>query len=112
MKQPDLFESDWPGRAARAAGRDICANRHQGNAQSMAAFQRVLESMPEQRANVARAIRHAGSHGLTCKELAERWGCGMNAISGRFSELKAKGLVEKVGTREGSGVMRWKGGES
>lgn len=41
----------------------------------------------QQRGRVLEAIRLAGECGLTCDELAERWGVSPNDISGRFSEL-------------------------
>jgi predicted transcriptional regulator len=49
-------------------------------------------------------IDSAGNHGLTCKELASTLGVGMNAISGRWTELKSAGLIEQTGRRDGCGV--------
>lgn len=41
----------------------------------------------QQRGRVLGAIKAVGDHGLTCDELAERWGVPPNQISGRFTEL-------------------------
>jgi len=83
---------------------DICYGRHQGNPESRAAFERHAPHRARQRARVLESIRAAGATGLTCRELSKAWGCMMNQVSGRFSELKAMGLVRKVGVRDGSGV--------
>lgn len=89
MNQPDLF--------------DICLNRHRGNQESREANRRVRKA--EQRERALSAILDANSCGITCRELAERWGVGMNTISGRLSELKAEGLVVKAGVRDGCAVL-------
>jgi len=80
---------------------DICRNRHGGDSASEAANQRIEAhgSKEKQRARVYQAIVVAGHYGLTCKELAARWGVGMNTISGRFSELLQKGMVAKTDRR-------------
>jgi predicted transcriptional regulator len=83
---------------------DICQNKHQGNEQSTQAFQtKVAPTLRQRQIEVLQAIKNAGNQGLTCKELAEAWGIGMNAISGRFSELKKLGEIEPAGSsRDGS----------
>jgi hypothetical protein len=83
---------------------DICAGRHRGNPESLAALKRCVPQRAQQRARVLESIRASGSNGLTCRELSKAWGCMMNQVSGRFSELKAMGLVQKVGVRDGSGI--------
>ena len=83
---------------------DITRNRHGGNPESIAAFEAIRNSLPQQRSTVLQWIE-AAHDGLTCKELAAAWGVGMNVISGRFSELKRDGLIAKRGTRGGCGVM-------
>ncbi len=85
--------------------RDITENRHQGNPESVAAFQSIQSALPRQTLRVLQEIAAAGQRGLTCRELAAAWGVGMNKISGRFSELKKEGLVTKVGVREKSGIV-------
>lgn len=84
--------------------KDICKSRHKGNTESEAAFDKAKDTIPHQRQKVFEAIRLRSKKGLTCKELADLWAVGMNAISGRFSELKRDGLIEKVGVRNGCGV--------
>lgn len=85
---------------------DICARRHRGNPRSKAAFERLKPDLQGQREKVYRAVLEAGQDGLTCRELAKRWGVGMNQVSGRFSELKRDGRVKVVGERDGCGVWR------
>jgi hypothetical protein len=101
-----LWEAAAATRVMEREGRvfDICSGRHQGNHESRAAFQGHALHRARQRARVLESIRAAGASGLTCRELSKAWGCMMNQVSGRFSELKALGLVRKVGVRDGSGV--------
>lgn len=91
---PDLFD-EW---------QDVCQNKHQGNEQSTQAFQtKVKPTLRQRQIEVLQAINNAGNQGLTCKELAKAWQIGMNAISGRFSELKRLGEIEPAGSsRQGS----------
>ena len=88
MTQTDLF--------------DPTANRHSGNAESRAANVKNREIRSQQKTYVLEACRRFG--GVTCRELAKDMKTGMNAISGRFSELKRAGLIRKVGVRDGCGV--------
>lgn len=90
----DLF-GDW---------QDICRNRHQGSPESSQAFEtKVKPFLSESRAKVLAAINSSGGCGVTCKELAEAWGVGMNTVSGRFSELKKANLITPAGpARNGS----------
>ena len=37
--------------------------------------------------------------GITCKELAQSWGCTPNEISGRFTELHNNGFIVADGKR-------------
>lgn len=85
---------------------DITANKHGGNSESVLAQSRRKHGANAQRERVFRAIRERGTDGLTVHELAETWGVTPNAISGRFSELKADGRIEKVGTRANSNGNR------
>ncbi len=85
-------------------GRDICASRHSGSAESVAAFDRIEGAIPETRRRVLAEIRRAGASGLTAKELAALWGVGLNTISGRFTELKRDGLIVQKGARDHSGA--------
>lgn len=90
----DLF-GDW---------QDICRKRHQGSPESAQAFEtKVKPFLSESRAKVLAAISSSGVLGITCKELAETWGVGMNTVSGRFSELKKANLITPAGpARNGS----------
>lgn len=92
----------------REVAPDICGNRCRHNANSRAANARIAPMKKEQRERVLVAVAAAGSAGITCKELAEQWGVGMNHISGRFSELKAERpcRVLVVGRRDGCAVYR------
>ena len=83
---------------------DVCANRHGGNAESIAANRRNAATRANQRASVLAACQR--TNGVTCRELAEEWNVGMNQISGRFSELKQTGEIYKIGVRNGCGVFR------
>jgi Mn-dependent DtxR family transcriptional regulator len=51
-----------------------------------------------QRQRVLDAIRTA-KDGMTVDELSEMWQVGANVVSGRFTELKALGLIVTRGTR-------------
>jgi hypothetical protein len=81
--------------------RDICQNRHHGNAESKAAHARVRHSADEQRAWLLKQIERAGPFGRTCDELAaiasELNGREVppNRIRWRLSELKAARLIER-----------------
>jgi len=78
---------------------DITRRKHGGNPESAQAHARRAGKWPQQRARVLAAIRLAGPQGLTCDELADKWGVGMNCLSGRFSELRKAGAIRKAGTR-------------
>lgn len=75
--------------------RDPCAGKHHGNEQSREAWQRVRPSVADSREAVYDAILRAGVHGATCKEVSDMLGKGMNACSGRFTELVQRGRIER-----------------
>jgi len=83
---------------------DVCAGRHGGNRESVAANYRHLSGRAEQRGRVFRAVRAAGEGGITCRELAEAWGIGMHRISGRFTELRIEGRIARKRVRAGCAV--------
>jgi len=83
---------------------DICGIRHGGNRESEAANQRAGKTKTRDQLRVLEACNC--QNGATCRELAALWNCGMNAISGRFSELKAKGAIVKIGVRDHCGVYQ------
>ena len=78
---------------------DICAGRHQGNAESEAAFQDLLPTLTRQRHTIFKLIHQSGGAGLTVHEAAAALEKTPNAVSGRFTELKAAGLIIKHGRR-------------
>lgn len=82
---------------------DPCRHRHGGNECSVAAYRRV-DASGDRRA-VLDLVRGA-SVGLTLKEACSRLGRSPNQISGRFTELKASGLIRVEGRRDGCGVYR------
>lgn len=74
---------------------DICANKHGGDLFSVMAFDRIKANLTKARREVLAAIERSGDKGLTCAECAQVLGRGMNAISGRFTELKRDGLIRR-----------------
>lgn len=83
---------------------DITENRHKGNPESVAAFELIHHKLPRQRRMVLDAVQRCPKRGLTCRELKLRWGVDMNAISGRFTELKKRKLIFTQGTRDGCAI--------
>lgn len=85
---------------------DICARRHGDNEQSQLAFQSIQRTRTEACAAVLAFIQSQGASGATNKEIAAHLGKGINAVSGRRSELLADGLiVETDRRRDGCGVV-------
>jgi len=78
---------------------DICQNKHQENAQSMAAFNVVAKSIAKRRGEVLRIIKEAGEKGATVHEAAHLMDTHPNNISGRFTELKRDNIIEQKGKR-------------
>jgi|JFJP01.1.fsa_nt_gi predicted transcriptional regulator len=83
---------------------DVCARKSRGNAERAEANAKAAGGKRDARLAVLALIRQAQGEGMTCKEVAARLGKWMNAVSGRFSELKALGIVRQAGRREGCGV--------
>jgi len=83
---------------------DICERKHGGNPNSVAANERIVPSKDAVRARVLEVVRLHSQ--ITLAELAEMWGVEKNTISGRFSELKTRGLIEQRGRRDGCGIWR------
>jgi len=81
---------------------DITKNKHGGNAESNLAFAKVQEKLTLRQEQVLATIKFRGE--VTCKDIAERHQCGMNAISGRITELKAMGKIKQIGRRDGCAV--------
>ena len=78
---------------------DICQNRHRGNPQSEKAFESIKQHLPHMRGEVLVLIHKAASEGLTVHELAYQLGTTPNSVSGRLTELKKMGRIQKIGTR-------------
>lgn len=77
--------------------KDICANRHKGNRQSREANRRA--DKVKTTVAILRMIA-ASPLGLTIDDASRLMRRAPNRISGRFSKLKADGVIEKIGTRK------------
>jgi predicted transcriptional regulator len=82
--------------------KDITENKHGGNANSTAAFETIENQLKPRQREVHSCI--FWSNGVTCKEIADTLATGMNAISGRLTELKAMGKIKVVGRRDGCAI--------
>jgi hypothetical protein len=72
---------------------DTCARRHRGNAASRAANP-SRESKTAICWQILRWLQGRGAHGGTAQEFADATGRKINAISGRFSDLKTMEKIE------------------
>lgn len=81
---------------------DPCANKHGGNPESVAAFARADSANRKQQ--VFELVFGCGVYGMTAQEAADEFGVTINAVSGRFTELKRDKLIHKVGVRKNCGV--------
>lgn len=85
-QQPNLFE---------VLTADICRNRHDGNANSTKAFEKVKRSINPTRETILDLIGKLQNANLSrLDEIAKRLGKEKNQVSGRFSELKKLGIIE------------------
>ena len=81
---------------------DPTKNKHGGNAQSNAAFEKIEETLTHRQNAVLGIIRDCVN--ATSKDVAY-WLCSpLNAISGRITELKAMGKIKQIGRRDGCAV--------
>lgn len=83
---------------------DICARKHSGNPESAAANRSGDRSAQCER--VWKLIYAHGSYGATAHEIAAELRTEVNCISGRFSQLKAAGLIVRVLDGLGNPVRR------
>ena len=94
-REPDLF--------------DICAARHEGNAESAAANRRTNKS--RDRARILAHLRTVPD--ATCEEVEIALNMGHQTCSARFSELKRDGEIlaveERRATRSGCLARAWRG---
>jgi hypothetical protein len=84
--------------------RDTTERKHGGNANSVAAHERVKET---KQATCERIWHLLRKHplGLTSKEIAAKLGKPLNAISGRFKDLRELGWITTLEyTRDGAAV--------
>jgi DNA-binding MarR family transcriptional regulator len=81
---------------------DITKNKHGGNANSKAAFGAIKDELKPRQREVYLYIYCF--NGVTCKDIAEAMNTGMNAISGRLTELKKMGKIKVVGRRYGCAI--------
>jgi hypothetical protein len=86
-------------RAGSAAGYRPKSER------SKAAAAHVDKDLKSRQTLVLVAVQVAGSHGITCRELAARWQVGLHTLSGRFTELHTRGHIKRNGeTRDNCSV--------
>ena len=83
---------------------DITKNKHGGNAQSNAAFEKIEESLTQTHQQILHVMTLYPISGTTSKDVAEYFDCHLNAISGRLTELKAMGKIKQIGRRDGCAV--------
>jgi len=103
-------DGDRFARFCGVADYDACERRHGGSAASEAANLLAAPTKEQQRAAVLAAVVRAGAEGITCRELAARWGVEMHTISGRFSELRDLGEIRVALDADGGEIRRDKCG--
>lgn len=91
MSSPEQFEM-FPMK-------DICINRHRGNAFSVAANPSA-ESKSRDRLKILLFLRDNGGH--TAEEVEKSLLMGRSTVSARMSELKANGQIYCTGRRNTS----------
>ena len=77
---------------------DICENKHQQNAESVAANP-GKESKQKDRIRVYQIV--LDKSGITSKEIAKIMKRPLNCISGRITELKKTGQIMAIGRKNG-----------
>lgn len=86
---------------------DICANRHCGNSESVAANRKTNKQR-----DAERIMRLLGCHNdLTCQEASDIIQMPYTTASARFSDLKRDGRIEPTErrrTRSGCTAMAWR----
>jgi predicted Rossmann fold nucleotide-binding protein DprA/Smf involved in DNA uptake len=86
---------------------DPCKNKHHGNRESRIAWELVLQKLTETQEDVLAIIQEAHPEPITAKEVASVLGKPFHSVSGRCTELKEQGLVEKSEiVRDGSRALR------
>ena len=64
---------------------------------SVETFIAIKDDIPNRREEVYNEV--ASNGGITCKELAWKWRCNPNDISGRFTELLQEGRIIIIGKK-------------
>lgn len=59
---------------------------------SLKAFEKILRELPKRQMQVFEKVH--SFPGITIREVAIKMNVGVNVISGRFSELEEKGIIE------------------
>jgi len=77
--------------------RDICANFHGGNEQSVKANEKPNKNA--QRTKILALVRKCAATGITCEEAEVLTNLSHQSCSARISELKRDGLIRQIGAR-------------
>lgn len=85
---------------------DICIHRHKGNAESVAANERVAPFKDRDRERIYRWFLEKAKGGATSKDVTRCLGIPYTTVSGRLSELKAAKWLRETGQRrDGAAVL-------
>jgi hypothetical protein len=91
-------------KEGEATMNDITANKHGGNAQSAAAFERAKRGFNRSRQDILDLLKLHPA-GLTCKEMSTLLGKPMHKLSGRITELKELGQLNTTETIRAGGAV-------
>jgi erythromycin esterase-like protein len=83
---------------------DITKNKHGGNAQSNAAFEKIEHRITERHKDILWAMGIMFGKGWTVKDAAQWYHTTPNVVSGRITELKRMGKIKQIGRRDGCAV--------
>ena len=72
--------------------KDICSNRHGGNPESRAAFNKISGHTAAQEAEIL-SLLASFPGGLISEQIEDALSLGRSSVSARISELKRRGLV-------------------
>lgn len=93
MTQPDLFPDPTPTIG------DVCAGKHRGNPESVAAHESSPDGHAAQREAVFDHLRQCGAFGATSWEVHLALNIPFTAASARCSELKRDGRARPNGVK-------------
>lgn len=83
----------------KGAAADVCARKHKGNPNSVAAFESVSKRLNESQNRIWNCIKDAGERGRTNDEICIVLGLYPNEVSGRITELYLANRIEEIGKR-------------